>query len=74
MGPQRSNSIFSIAFCVVLYLKASSGLKCYDCGYLIDAEGKTGPIIEGETAVTFCPGHYPESWPTKDAGEVGHYS
>ena len=70
MGPRKLNSVFSIAFCVVLFLKASSGYKCYDCGYLIDADGKIGPIIEVEVSVNFCTGQYKENWQTKDAGEV----
>ena len=72
MNKMLKNSIISIVFCITLFCKISSALKCYDCGYLIDADGKIGPLIEGETAVNFCTGNYPENWQTKDAGEVQH--
>merc|ERR1712001_400312 len=69
MNKMLKNSIISIVFCITLFCKISSALKCYDCGYLIDADGKIGPLVEGEEAVNFCTGNYPENWQTKDAGE-----
>ena len=72
MNKMLKNSIISIVFYIILFGKTSSGLECYDCGYLIDADGKISPIVEGEVAVNFCPGHYQENWQTKDATEVQH--
>lgn len=53
-----------ISLCIILFAKSSSGTRCYSCGYLIDANGKVGPIIEGQWAAPFCPGNDRDNWKT----------
>ena len=53
-----------ISLCIILFTKSSLGTRCYSCGYLIDANGKYGPIIEGQWAVDFCNETDRSNWPT----------
>jgi len=64
-------SVISIAVSIIIFSKESFATKCYSCGYLVDADGKVLPIIEGKTSALFCPGTDRDIWPTAEAGE-GH--
>ena len=64
-------SVISIAVSIIIFPKASfATTKCYSCGYLVDANGKVGPIIEGTTAAPFCPGTDRDNWQTALAEDV----
>jgi len=64
-------SVISIAVSIIIFSKESFATKCYNCGYLVDADGQVGPITEGKTSAPFCPGTDRDNWPTREAKE-GH--
>merc|ERR1712110_59432 len=48
--------ILTVVFVISTSRFSNGDVICYDCGYLQDAEGKQGPIVEVETAVNYCNG------------------
>ena len=44
---------------------SNATLTCFSCGYLKDADGNIGPIVEVEFAIPFCNGSDSTYWPTE---------
>merc|ERR1711997_1385854 len=70
MASMQSFSAFlPVVFLLLCHLSFvfSEGLKCYNCGYLEDADGNQRPIVEGqEGSIPFCNGTNAEEWPSKE--------
>ena len=48
-------------------------LTCFSCGYLKDADGNIGPIVEVEFAIPFCNGSDSTYWPTETIEGVSKF-
>ena len=77
MAKEESFQIFaslSIWFLMLSCRVSDAALKCFSCGYLKDADGNIGPIVEVEFAIPFCNGSDSTYWPTETIEGVSKLS
>ena len=76
MAKQESFKIFGslpIWFLMLSCQTSNATLTCFSCGYLKDADGNIGPIVEVEFAIPFCNGSDSTYWPTETIEGVSKF-
>ena len=66
--------LLSIWFLMLSCRTSDATLKCFSCGYLKDADGNIGPIVEVEFAIPICNGSDSTYWPTETIEGVSKLS